>query len=201
MKRFTVDENGVGTYKLTDDQSFTVDVAKFMATPELVAQAVRFAIGHVLRNATAGLMKDEHKASGYKEAVEGITNRIKSLAEGKWASVRQAGESAAGTLLAQALAAVMGCEVKDAGDFIDAEVEKALEAKGLDPDASGDELTPDQKKQRRQVIAGVHKVIGDDPAVAVQLTRIKAENAAKKAAEALEAAKGKESAFAGKATQ
>jgi hypothetical protein len=104
MKRFTVGEDGKGKYTLMPDFQVEVDVNKVLANPEQTKAAVIFALGHVLRNSTAGLLKDEFKSGGFSEAKSAIEQRSKTLNDGKWAAVRQAGESAAGTLLAQALA-------------------------------------------------------------------------------------------------
>jgi len=201
MKRMTINEAGVATYLLLPDFSVTVDLEKAFGYTKLspIAQsAVGFATGHVLRNSTAGLLKDEFKSGGYSEAKDAISARAKTLNEGKWAAVRQAGESAAGTLLAQALAEIIGSDVKSAAEQIDAAVEEAMNEKSMDPDASQEELTAEQKTERRKLIAAVHKEFGKDPQVKAVMTRISAENAAKRAAEAAKEAEGKVSAFAKK---
>ncbi len=199
MKRMSINEAGLASYSLLPDYSVQVDLEKafgYSGLSPIAQNAVGFAVGHVLRNSTAGLLKDEYKAGGFSEAKEAIAARAKTLNEGKWAAVRQAGESAAGTLLAQALAKIIGSDVKTAAEQIDAAVEEAMNEKGMDPEASQDELTAEQKTERRKLIAAVHKEFAKDAQVKAVMTQISAENAAKRAAEAAKEAEGKVSAFA-----
>lgn len=198
--RFGVNEQGVASYKVTDEVTLEgLDLNKLYENKATAMQALAFAVKTALRNSTAGLMKDEHKASKFSEAVDAIKARAKTIFEdGKWAAVRQAGESAAGTILAQALAKVAGVDVKAAAEQIDAAVEEAMNEKGLDPDAAQDDLTAEQKTERRKLIASVHKEFAKDAQIKLAMTEISAELAQKRLEQAKKDAEGKESAYAPK---
>jgi len=200
MKRFNVTDGNIASYKLTEKFTLdNLDVNKVLENPELRRQACIFALGHVLRNSTAGLMKDEHKPTDFAEAIDAIKARAKSIFEdGKWAAVRQAGESAAGTILAQALARVAGVEVKAAAEQIDQAVEEAMNEKGMDPEASQEELTAEQKTERRKLIAAVHKEFAKDAQIKLAMSEISLAAQQARVAAAKKDAEGKESAFAPK---
>lgn len=195
MKRLNIAPDGTATYTVADGKLATLNlnsVFGFDKVGELAQKAIAFAVGHVLRNATAGKMEDV--AAAHAAVVE----RATALANGKWTAHKESGEAGESrtSLLAQALAIVMKVEAKDAAEFISNEIRTALEEKGIDVDADSDELTPEEKSNRRKIANAVRKSISDDPAVAVQLTALKATAAQTKAAEALKAAEGKTSKFA-----
>lgn len=201
MKRFAISNEGVGTYALAEGMTHQVDLQAVFGYNELgdlAKKAIAFAIGHVLRNATAGKMDDKAKAEGFKEANEAIAERIKALSEGKWTAHRETGEAgeSRSSLLSQALAVVMGVDAQQAAEFISNEVRNALEEKGIDPDAENDDLSAEQRSEKRKIAAAVRKSIGDDPAVSVELQKIKLANAQKALEEKSNEAKGKTSAFA-----
>jgi len=191
MKRFTINEQGVGTYVLDEKNTFTLDMGAvfgYAKLPPLAQNAVSFAVGHVLRNATAGKVKDK-----LAEAVEGIKDRIKALEAGKWSAHRETGEAGESkmSLLSQALARVLQIEPQEAAEMVSKEVTSALEEAGIDPETEADDLTDDEKKKKRKIAAQVRKGIADDPAVADAMLDVKAERlAAEKAANAAETAKG-----------
>lgn len=203
MKRLSINPDGTAVYTVADGVQHSLNVEQVFEWSKLsplVQKAVAFALGHVLRNATAGKMGDDAKKDGFKDASEGVAERIKALSEGKWTAHRETGEAgeSKNSLLAQALAVVMGVEPTAAAEFIANEIRTALEEKNIDPDAENDDLTAEQKTERRKIAAAVRKTIGDDPAVSVELQKIKLARAqAELEAKSKEAA-GKESAFAKK---
>ena len=195
MKRLNIAPDGTATYTVADGKTATLnlhEVFGFDKAHDLAKKAIAFAVGHVLRNATAG------KMDNLDEAHKAVIERADALRAGKWTAHKESGEAGESrtSLLAQALAIVMKVEAKDAAEFISNEIRTALEEKGIDVDADSDELTPEQKSERRKLANAVRKSISDDPAVAVQLTSLKASAAAAKAADALKAAEGKTSKFA-----
>lgn len=212
MKRLQISDNGAAVYTLvgpTKDANgadvpaiqHSLDlnaVFGYSGLSPLTQKAVAFAVGHVLRNATAGKMGDDEKAKGFKEASDAIAERVKALAEGKWTAHRETGDAgeSKNSLLAQALAVVMGVDAGQAAEFISNEVRTALEEKGIDPDAENDDLTPEQKTERRKIAAQVRKAIGDDAGVSVELQKLKLANAQKALEEKTKEAAGKASAFA-----
>lgn len=211
MKRFAIDDKGVGTYVLVGASkaadgteipamAFSVDLEKsfgWSTLADLPRKAIAFAIAHVLRNATAGKMDDAEKAKGFKDAADAINERIKALDEGKWTAHRETGEAgeSRNSLVAQALAVVMGVEPQAAAEFISNEIRNALEEKNIDPDADSDDLNAEQKTERRKIANAVRKSISDDPGVSVEMQKLKLARDAAKLAETQKAAEGKVSAF------
>lgn len=202
MKRFNINEHGVGTYIVQPGDATgagamiaSIDLEKvfgWKGLSDLPKKAIAFAVGHVLRNATAGKMET------IAEAFKAVQERAKALQDGKWASHKEAGEGGESrdSLLSRALAIVMSAEPKDAAEFIVGEIRTAMEEKNIDPETESDDLTAEQKTERRKIANAVRKSISEDPAVSVQLTKLKADAAAAKAAEALKNAEGKVSKFA-----
>lgn len=195
MKRFNINEQGMGSYLVADGKIASVDLNAafgYNALGDLAKKAVAFAIGHVLRNATAG------KMDAIDEAFKAVCERAKALSEGKWAAHKETGEAgeARESLLSRALARVMKCEPKDAAAFISGEIRTAMEEAGIDPDADSEDLTADEKSLRRKKAAEVRKAIAEDPAVAVALAQVKLEAATEKAQAVAKSAEGKASKFA-----
>ena len=195
MKRLIINPDGTGTYQVADGKIVDAGAAykRIMETPELLAQAVKFALGHVLRNATAGKMEnvdEAHKAASERAATIAV--------QGKWAAHKESGETGESrtSLLATALARVMGTEPKDAAEFISEEIRTAMEEAGHDPDADSDDLTPEQKQARRKLANKVRKTIQDDPAVALALRDVKDERAKAEREELAKKAATEKSRFA-----
>jgi hypothetical protein len=200
MKRLSISPEGVATYTLAENMQHKLDLAQVFGYPQLsdlAKKAVAFAVGHVLRNATAGKMDEAAKAQGFKDANEAVAERVKALAEGKWTAHRETGEAGESrlSLLAQALAVVMAVDSAQAAEFISDQIRTALEEKDIDPDAETDDLSAEQKTERRKIAAAVRKSIGDDPAVSVEMQKLKLARDQAKLAEAQKAAEGKTSAF------
>jgi len=202
MKRLLINEDGVASYivasadpaKNVEAKTVSVDlnaVFGYNGLGDIAKKAIAFAVGHVLRNATAGKMDDVEKA------LEAVADRAKALNEGKWSERKETGETgeSSASQLSQALAVVMGVKPNEAADFIVDQVRTALEEAGLDPDASNDDLSADEKSKRRKIAAKVRKSIGDDPAVSTEIGKIKLANAQKALEEKTKAAEGKASAF------
>lgn len=201
MKRLNIAADGTAQYGIADGVSHSLDLnAAFgwQALNDLQKKAIAFAVGHVLRNATAGKMGDDAKKENYKEASESVLERIKALSEGKWTAHRETGEAgeSKNSLLAQALAVVMGVDAGQAAEFIANEIRSALEEKNIDPDAENDDLTPEQKTERRKIAAAVRKNIGDDAGVSVELQKLKLARAQAELEAKSKEAEGKTSAFA-----
>ena len=196
MKRLAIDA-GKATYRVAEGKTVGLDLNEvfgFDKMPELAQKAIAFAVGHVLRNATAGKMEN------LDEALKAVQDRASALQAGKWTAHKETGEAgeARTSLLAQALAEVMGVTDAEAAEFISNEIRSALEEKDHDPDVESDDLTAEQKSERRKIANAVRKGISEDPGVAQSLANLKAQRAAAAAAETAKAAAGKQSAFAKK---
>jgi hypothetical protein len=194
MKRFEINPDGTASYRVAEGKIVECGPAlkKVLETPELLQKAVHFALGHIFRNATAGKMEKIDDAFG------AVKERADALRDGKWAAHREAGEAgeSRASFLALALAAVMQVTPAEAAEFISGEITTAMEEKGIDAEADSDDLTAEQKTERRKIANAVRKSIGEDPAVALKVATLKAEAAADKAKQAEADAKGKPSRFA-----
>lgn len=203
MKRFSI-QDGKGTYvvlaakgeaaALTSDVDLEA-VFGFSKLNEMAQKAVAFAVGHVSRNATAGKMDD------LPAALKAVQERHKSLAAGKWSAGREGGEGESrNSLLSQGLAIVMGCEAGDAAEYINERIQKAWEAAeievGEDGSLDAETLSKEDLSKARKVAAKVRKEIGDDPAVALEVAKIRKARSDAELAEKSKAAEGKTSAFA-----
>lgn len=187
MKRFTINDAGTGTYVVKPAEgdvaaiAHTIDmegVFGFSKLNDLAKRAVAFAVGHVSRNATAGKMEDVAEAS------KAVAERLKSLAAGKWSAGREGGEGESRTtLLAQALATVMACEPGDAAEYINEQIRAAWDAAKLPVEEDGtldaESMTKEQLSTARKAAAKVRKEIGDDPAVKLEVAKLRAASAAK----------------------
>lgn len=201
MKRLQINDQGTAIYTIADGVQHSLDlqaVFGYNQLSDLAKKALAFAVGHVLRNATAGKMGDEAKKDNFAEASKAVAERVKALADGKWTAHRETGDAgeSKNSLLAQALAVVMGVDAGQAAEFIANEIRTAMEEKNIDPDAENDDLTAEQKSERRKLAAAVRKTIGDDPAVSVELQKIKLARAQAELEEKSKASEGKTSAFA-----
>lgn len=158
------------TYEIPGHGVATLDVS--LLSQEIIQKAVQFAFPTLARNATAGLMADEDKATAFKRVQE----RFQNFMDGVW---RAGGGAEAAerptSMLARAFAEVMQIEPGEAAariaKLIDANIEKA-------------ELSPDEEDDKdsiRKVAAAVRKAIADTTEIAPVLARIKAEESAKRA--------------------
>lgn len=193
MARFKV-ENGIASYQINDSLTCTgLNVDKMLQNVDLVRRAVDFALKTMLRNATAGKMKD---AASQAEAAADVQQRMDALNNGKWSERKETGEAgeSSRSILALALAKVLGREASEAADLIADEIKQKLDEAGIDADAETDDLSPEDAKKRRKIATAVRKGISEDPAVAMAILDIKA---ARDAAARAELAKGgKTSRFA-----
>ena len=191
MARFKV-ENGMASYQISDDLIVGgLDLEKvygFSKLNEVVQKTILFSLKTVLRNATAGKMKD---AASMKEAFEAVGQRVSALMNGKWSERKETGEAgeSARSILALALARVLGREPHEAADLIAGEVSAKLDEAGIDAEAETDDLSPEDAKKRRKIATAVRKGIADDPLVKLAILDIKAE---RDKAEREELAKGKQ---------
>lgn len=213
MKRFSVGEDGKGAYIVAaakGDVAAKMSVLDMNATfgfdalkagkpltqqqIEMLVKATTFATGHVSRNATAGKMDD------LDAALKAVIERHKSLASGKWSAGREGGEGESrNSLLSQGLAIVMGCEPADAAEYINTRIQAAWEAAeievGEDGTLDAESMPKEELSKARKVAAKVRKDIGDDPAVALEVAKIRKAKSDAELAEKSKAAEGKTSAF------
>ena len=213
MKRFSVLEDGKGVYVVQPQKgeaaaltsaidmnaAFGFDALRAgkPLTPqqvEMLVKATSFAVGHVSRNATAGKMDD------LQTALKAVQERHKSLSGGKWSAGREGGEGESrNSLLSQGLAVVMGCEPADAAEYINERIQKAWEAGEIDVADDGsldsESMSKEDLSKARKIAAKVRKDIGDDPAVALEVAKIRKARSDAELAEKAKAAEGKTSAF------
>ena len=195
-KRFNI-VDGVASYSVADGMTASLHVEKafpgFTAGAETVKQAIIFALKTALRNATAGKMDT---AEEIKEAFNSVEKRCAALEGGVWAARREgSGGESRESVLARALAGVMGTTTTDAVAFIDDMVSKALEENGIDPEADAESLSEEEKTKKAEVARTVRKEISKDGAVAIKMAMIKAEDATAKAQTVEKENAGKTSKF------
>lgn len=193
-KRFNIEGN-TASYNVAEGMTATLDLSKafpgVMDGAATIKAAVIFALKTALRNATAGKMETPEDI---KLAFDSVVKRCKALENGVWAAQREGASRE--SVLARALAYVMGTEVSEAVAFIDDMVAKTLEENGIDPEAEDSTLTEEEKTNKAKWTRAVHKSIAEDGPVAIRMAVIKAEDAAAKAKLATAANAGKESKFA-----
>lgn len=189
-------EGSVFTYTAAEGHSATLDLDKvpgldFGAIGEVGQQMIVFALSHLSRNATAGKMEKPD------EAIKPVQTRFAALLEGKFRAHREGGEGgeSESSQLSRALAIVMGVEPADAAAFILSQVNDTLEENGIDPDADAETMTAEEKSKKRKIAASVRKQIGDDPAVSIEVQKIRLADAQAKLATAEKESAGKESKF------
>lgn len=197
-KRFNISGN-TASYQVADGMVASLDLAKAFpgvleSAHATIREAVIFALKTALRNATAGKMET---AEQIKEAFDSVKKRCAALEAGTWAARREGGGGESReSVLARALAAVMGTTTAEAVAFIDEMVAKTLEENGIDPDAEAETLSEDEKTKKAQFARAVRKSIAEDSAVAIKVATIKAEDAIAKAQAAEKDNAGKASKFA-----
>lgn len=130
--------------------------------------AVRFALPTLLRNATAGLASEDPA-----KAVERVGQRIAAWMAGSWSAKGEASAEPRTSLLARALAEVLGCEAKDAAARIEAAIEAALSNASIDPDSDDD----DEKAKAKAIGNEVRKQIRETAEVAPIYKRMRDEAA------------------------
>lgn len=151
----------------------TLDISKL---PEsVIAAALRFGLQTAARNATAGLFSEE-PVTAFKRMVGRFTNWL----EGEWKAASAGGDGAERktSMLAQALAEAGQIDVEKAAEIISDVISEKVEEAGLSADEDAD------KPAIRKIAAAVRTGFAEMPEVAPILTRIKAEAAQKRAAEA-----------------
>ena len=190
-KHVKIAEDGTLTYTVAEGFAASFPLSLVLANEALNKQVVVFALTHMFRNATAGKMEKP------ADALKPILTRIEALKNGLFRAHREAGEGGESehSQLARALAAVMGNAPADAAAFIVEQVNAALEENGIDVPLALDLMTSEEKAKARKIAAGVRKQIGDDPAVSLEVQKIRQAEGAKKLAEAVEAATKAPSAF------
>lgn len=134
--------------------------------------ALHFAIKTASRNATAGLMKDEPE-----KAFERVQERFKSWQGGIWRAASEASGEPRTSLLARAVAEVLGIDVSEAAENIGSIIEAQVDEAGLSPDEDAD------KAKIRKIGNDVRANLRSDVAVAKVYARLQAEEAAKRAEE------------------
>lgn len=174
-----------GVETLKNDRKFVYSIGEDLAgAPEIVLpeeisllpdwllSALHFSLKTAARNATAGLLKDKPE-----EAAKRVHQRFESWLKGQWRAASEAAGEPRTSLLARAVAEVLGISVEDAAEEISKAIDDALEAKGLSRDEEGD------KKEVASVSANIRAALKMDSAVASVFARLQAEEAAKRAEE------------------
>jgi hypothetical protein len=169
------------TFSIPGAGDASIDIASL---PEAVKQAaLMFGVQTAARNATAGFFGKEPAT-----ALKRMSARFKNWLEGTWKAASTGGEGESKTsMLAQAFAEAATA----AGTPMDAEgaaelISGVIEEKVAEADLSADE--DDDKPAIRKIASAVRASFAEMPEVAPILTRIKAEAAQRRAAEAVEAA-------------
>lgn len=155
------------TYNLPNEQ-VVVDIASLPAN--IVEKALQFAIPTLIRNATAGLLTEDPV-----KATERVKARLAAWAEGKWSAKGEASAEPRTSLLARAIAEVLNITPTEAAAKVEAAVEAALTAAGVDAD-SADE---DEVKQAKEVANSIRKAFRETAEVAPVYKRLKEETAKK----------------------
>lgn len=180
-RKAKVSFNGTAmTYAIDGGGDFTVDVASLPQDikDRMLLRAAQF----ISREATAGLAESDPAA-----AIARAKQRMENLAQGLWRAVSAESAEPRTSLLARAVAEAMGITAEEAAKEIAATIEAAIADAGLDPD---DE---EQETAIRKIGKATRDLYSNSAEVGVILARLQAENAAKKAQAAVEAAKDKPS--------
>ena len=158
------------TYNLPTE-SVTVDLASLPAN--IVEKALQFAIPTLIRNATAGLLTEDPV-----KATERVKARLAAWADGKWSAKGEASAEPRTSLLARAIAEVLGITPTEAAAKVEEAVEAALTSAEVDADSADEE----EVAAAKTVANSVRKAFRETAEVAPVYARLKAE-AAKKAEE------------------
>jgi hypothetical protein len=158
------------TYSLPNE-AVVLDIATLPAN--IVQKALEFAIPTLLRNATAGLLTEDPV-----KATERVKARIAAWAEGKWSAKGEASAEPRTSLLARAIAEVLGITPTEAAAKVEAAVEAALSAAEVDADSADEE----EVALAKTTANSVRRAFRETEEVAPVYARLKAETA-KKAAE------------------
>lgn len=158
------------SYEIPGQGVATLDIATL--SPDIIKKAVQFAFPTLARNATAGLMADADKPTAFKRVVE----RFKNFTDGVWRAGGGAESAERPTsMLARALAEVLGIEPDEAASRITQMIDENVEKAGLSADEE------DDKEKIRAVAAAVKKAIAETSDIVPVFARIKAEEAVKRA--------------------
>lgn len=163
--------------KVGDEEKVaTLDVNKVLENPEFVKAALHFAIKTAARNARASIKPDE-----VAKAYEAVTSRFKAWGEGVWRAASEATGEPRTSLLARAVAEVMGIEPDEAAEQISQMIEAAVDAAGLSADEEGD------KAKIRKIGADIRTQLRSTKDVAKVYARLQAEEAVKRSEAAQQA--------------
>ena len=163
-------EGSVLHYEIPGHGVATLDTATLPA--DIIQRAIQFAFPTLARNATAGLMADADKPTAFKRVQE----RFANFAAGVWRAGGGAESAERPTsMLARAMAEVLGIDPVDAASRIAALIDANVEKASLSPDEDED------KDAIRKVASAVRKAIADTAEIVPVLARIKAEEATKRA--------------------
>lgn len=170
FKQGTFSHDLMGDGKMVATMNVAEAIPGFDSMADWVKAALHFAIKTGSRNATAGLLKEDPA-----KAYERVQERFKSWAGGVWRAASEASGEPRTSLLARAVAEVMGIDVSDAAEQITALIDNAVDEKGLDRDEEGD------KAKIRKIGADIRANLKKDVGVAKVFARLQAEEAAKRA--------------------
>lgn len=150
------------------NESVEVDLSTLPA--DIIQKALQFAIPTLIRNATAGLLTEDPV-----KATERVKARIAAWMDGKWSAKGEASAEPRTSLLARAIAEVLGITPTEAAAKVEAAVEAALTAANVDAD-SADE---DEVAQAKATANAVRKAFRETAEVAPVYKRLKEETAKK----------------------
>lgn len=145
-----------------------LDMAKL--PQEIVEKMIQFAAPTLIRNATAGLLTEDPV-----KAIERVKARIAAWLDGKWSAKGEASAEPRTSLLARAIAEVLGCTPTEAAAKVEAAVEAALQAAGVDADSADESEVEAAQKIGRDV----RKAFRETAEVAPVYKRLKEETAKK----------------------
>lgn len=167
---------GVFRHDLKGDGSLVAEmlvaevIPNFDALPAIAKQALHFAFKTASRNATAGVLSDDPPS-----ALKRVQERMKAWAQGVWRAASESAGEPRTSLLAKAVAEVLGITPDEAAEQISAMIEGALDEAGLDRDNDAD------KAKIRKIGNDVRAQLRSAKDVAVVYARMQAEEAAKRA--------------------
>jgi hypothetical protein len=163
------------TYGVPGAGEAALDIA---ALPDAVkAAALAFGIQTAMRNATAGLFKEEPLT-----ALKRIQARVASWLSGEWKAAATGEGERKTSMLAQAVAEAGEITVEEAASIISDMIESKVSEAGLDGDDDEDKPTI------RKIAQAVRDSFEEAEGVAVILARIKAQAAQARAEEAAKVA-------------
>lgn len=178
MAKMVFKEN-VFTHDITGDGTMVASLDLNAVFPSIISaggvavEALQFAVKTASRNATAGLLDSTKPAFNPAEAFKRVQARMTAWAGGKWLAASESSGEPRTSLLARAVAEVMGITAEQAAEDITAAIDAALDEANLSKDEESD------KAQVRKIGNAIRGAIREADDVKVVYARMKAEDATK----------------------